>query len=228
MTAKYYYGGIVRFWPIQRGGEGGGGGGEGHGPPYLLLPLLLPLPTTTPTPPLTYYYPYSSPYLLLPLLLPLPTTTPTPPLTYYYPYSSPYLLLPLLLPLPTTTPTPPLTYYYPYSSPYLLLSLLLPLPTTYIPLLLPLPTIPLVHGDEFTDTLLPEYETYLHGYCSQVELTQIIHFNLHNTVIKEEMGDTPFAVISREAERVNVLNTEYNIDYVLNNMYHPWLSYLWL
>ena len=30
-------------------------------------------------------------------------------------------------------------------------------------------------------------------------------FNLHNTVIKEEMVDTPVAVISREPERVNVL-----------------------
>ena len=68
-------------------------------------------------------------------------------------------LLPLLLPLPTTTPTPPLKYYYLYS------------------------TIPLVHGvrlnghvcddDKFTESLLSEYETYLHGYCLQVELTQI-------------------------------------------------------
>ena len=29
------------------------------------------------------------------------------------------------------------------------------------------------NDDEFIDTLLPEYETYLHGYCLQVELTQI-------------------------------------------------------
>ena len=64
LTAKYYYGGVVRFRPIQRGGGGGGGGGrEGGGmaPPgdaHDLLP--------TPTPPFTYYYLY-------------------PPLTYYSP-----------------------------------------------------------------------------------------------------------------------------------------------
>ena len=29
------------------------------------------------------------------------------------------------------------------------------------------------NDEEFTDTLLSEYETYLHGNCSQVELTQI-------------------------------------------------------
>ena len=83
LTAKYYYGCVLRFRPIQRGGGGGGGGA---GDALDLLPLLLR--------PLTYYYPYSSPNLLLPLLLPLPTTTPTPPLTSYYPYSSPYLLFP--------------------------------------------------------------------------------------------------------------------------------------
>ena len=92
LTAKYYYGGVVRFWPIQRGGGGGGGGGGGAHVPsnteYFNISLEVGGPPwgrpwpTTPTPPLTYYYP-------------------TPPLTYYY-------------------PTPPLTYYYPYSSPYLL------------------------------------------------------------------------------------------------------------
>ena len=57
--------------------------------------------------------------------------------------------------------------------------------------------------DEFTDTLLPENETYLHvhGYCSQVELTQITVIY----IIKEEMVNAPFAVISRAPERVNVL-----------------------
>ena len=49
LTAKYYYGGVVCFRPIQRGWGGGGGG---HGPPLgapmtYSLPLLLPLPTTT-------------------------------------------------------------------------------------------------------------------------------------------------------------------------------------
>ena len=50
--------------------------------------------------------------------------------------------------------------------------------------------------------------------------------------MKEEMGDTPVAVISRELERVKVslvlvlvLSVTF---YVLNNMYHPWLSYFWL
>ena len=48
LTAKYYYGGVVCFRPIQRGG----GGGEGMAPPggaHDLLP--------TPTPLLTYYSP---------------------------------------------------------------------------------------------------------------------------------------------------------------------------
>ena len=102
LTAKYYYRGVVRFWPIQSGwgGGGGGGGGVAHvacNTEYFNVLLEVGGPLGMPT----TYYPYSSPYLLLPLLLPLPTTTPTPPLTYYYPYSSPYLLLPLLLPLPT-------------------------------------------------------------------------------------------------------------------------------
>ena len=61
LTAKYYYGGVVCFRPIQRGG--GGGGGEGMAPPGGAHVLL---PTPTPTPPFTYYYLY-------------------PPLTYYSP-----------------------------------------------------------------------------------------------------------------------------------------------
>ena len=43
LTAKYYYGGVVCFRPIQRGGGGGmAPPGGAHD-----LPLLLPLPTTT-------------------------------------------------------------------------------------------------------------------------------------------------------------------------------------
>ena len=134
LTAKYYHGGVVRFWLIQSGG-GGGGSHVASNIEYFNVLLEVGGPLGMPT----MYYPYSSPYLLLPLFLPLPTTTPIPPLTYYYPYSSPYLLLPLFLPLPTTTPIPPLTCYvytptppltYYSSSPYLPLPLLLPLPTT--------------------------------------------------------------------------------------------------
>ena len=75
------------------------------------------------------------------------------------------------------------------------------------------------NDEEFTDTLLSEYETYLHGYCSQVELTQISSVYLHNTVIKEEMVDTPVAVMSiKRARESKCTNTEYNIVYVLNNI----------
>ena len=42
-----------------------------------------------------------------------------------------------------------------------------------------------------THTLLPEYETYLHVHC----LFVTDHFNLQSTVMKEEMMDTPVAVI---------------------------------
>ena len=51
------------------------------------------------------------------------------------------------------TPTPPFTYYYLYP------------PLTYYS--------PGAWSEEFTDTLLSEYKTYLNRYCSQVELTQI-------------------------------------------------------
>ena len=46
-----------------------------------------------------------------------------------------------------------------------------------------------------------------HIYMDTVyKLSNTDHFNLQNkyTVIKEEMVDTPFAVISREPERVKV------------------------
>ena len=33
------------------------------------------------------------------------------------------------------------------------------------------------------NTLLPEYETYLHVHCLQVEFSDTDHFNLQNTVI---------------------------------------------
>ena len=47
---------------------------------------------------------------------------------------------------------------------------------------------------------LIHYCQNIHGYCS----VDTDYFNLQNTVIKEEMVDTPVAVISRESERVNV------------------------
>ena len=121
--------------------------------PYL-LPILLPLPATTPTP---------SPYLLLPLLLPLPPTTPTPPLTYYYPYPSPYLLLPLLLPLPTP--------YSPGAWSEVTSMVTYVMMTNYFA-----PTWYFAQNESVTactDTLLPEYETYLHVYCLQVVLRQV-------------------------------------------------------
>ena len=66
-------------------------------------------------------------------------------------------LIPLLLPLPTT-PTPPLTYYSPGAWSEVASMV------TYVMM-----TYSLI-------TLLPEYETYLHGYCLQVELTQITFY----------------------------------------------------
>ena len=62
LTAKYYYGGVVCFRPIQRGGEGEGMAPHPPPPPPGGAHDLLP----TPTPPFTYYYLY-------------------PPLTYYSP-----------------------------------------------------------------------------------------------------------------------------------------------
>ena len=116
--------------------QSGGGGGGGVHMLLVILNTLMFIEVGGPLGMPTTYYPYSSPYLLLPLFLPLPTT-----------------YIPLLLPLPTIPP--PLTYHYPYSSPYLL-----------FPWCMEGGDLNghVCDDDEFTDTLLPEYETYLHKY----------------------------------------------------------------
>ena len=117
----------------------------------------------------------------------------------------------LLLPLPTSTPTPPNTYhypyYYPYSSPYLL------------------PWAPPAFLEGWSqDRVKGRHLTAKHYYGGVVRFQLIqpgggrgmappedthdllplllplatTHFNLQNTVIKEEMVDTHVAVISRE------------------------------
>ena len=72
LTAKYYHGGVICFWPIQPVRGWGGGGGVAYvlsNTKYfnVLLevgggawPPLGTHMTITPTPPLTYYYLYST------------------------------------------------------------------------------------------------------------------------------------------------------------------------
>ena len=56
-----------------------------------------------------------------------------------------------------------------------------------------------------TDALLPEYETYLHVCCSQIELTHTDHFYLAEHCNERRDVDTSVAVISRESiERIRV------------------------